>query len=220
MRKITVFNRMSLDGAYAAADNKMDWFIQDPALDRASHEILDIDTLILGRTSYKELEANWPRLAADPNAPKALRMIGEEMNNLKKIVFSTTLNEVTWENSELHKGDLPQEVRKIKRRTGRNIAIFGSGTVVKQLAAEGLIDEYLLIVTPVVLGTGKSLFGNDKEQALTLVESRVSDTGNTMNHYVVAQRPRKATPANRSSTAAASTSPEGAGWAEPAPSTR
>jgi dihydrofolate reductase len=102
---------------------------------------------------------------------------------MTKVVFSKTLREVTWVNTRLVKDDLLGEVKKLKGGAGPDITIFGSGTVVGQLAHEALIDEYLIIVTPVVLGTGKPLFKDVKNMNLALIESRKFDSGNVLLHY-------------------------------------
>lgn len=94
------------------------------------------------------------KLASDPKAPQDLKKISNELNEMKKLVVSKTLSEVTWKNSALIDGNLAEEVKKIKQADGKDIVIFGSGTIVQQLTAEQLIDEYLLCITPVILGTG------------------------------------------------------------------
>lgn len=91
---------------------------------------------------------------------------------MAKVVFSTTLNEVGWENSKLYNDNLAEEIRKLKQEKGSDIAIFGSGTIVQQLANEGLIDEYLIVVTPAVVGAGKPLFKDVKKMNLKLLETR------------------------------------------------
>ena len=102
---------------------------------------------------------------------------------MTKVVFSKTLKEVTWENSKLVKGDVTKEVSKLKQGEGLDIVIFGSGTIVQQLTDEGLIDEYLIAVTPVILGAGKPLFKDVKKINLELLETRNFKSGNVLLHY-------------------------------------
>jgi dihydrofolate reductase len=183
MRKIVMFNRVTLDGFYARPDGSIDWFINDPEVDKASHEMMSPDTVIFGRVTYENFEAVWPAMAKNPSAPEGAKKIAGELNRMTKVVFSTSLKVVSWENTRLIPGDLPQEVEKLKQGEGADITIFGSGTIVQQLAREGLIDEYLIALTPIVLGAGRSMFEGINEQRLTLLESRAFDSGHVMLHY-------------------------------------
>src|SRR3990172_9106801 len=99
---------------------------------------------------------------------------------------SKTMKEVTWENSKLLHGNLIEEVKKLKQGSGASIVIFGSGTIVQQLSNEGLIDEYVLTVTPVVLGTGKPLFKDVKKLDLKLLGTRSFNSGNVLLRYALA----------------------------------
>jgi dihydrofolate reductase len=99
------------------------------------------------------------------------------------IVFSKTLKEVTWQKSKLVEGNLIKEIHKLTQGEGPDIVIFGGGTIVQQLTNEGLIDEYLIAVMPVILGTGKSLFKNVKKCNLELLEARDFNSGNVLLHY-------------------------------------
>jgi dihydrofolate reductase len=121
----------------------------------------------------------------DPKAPKQMKAVAEELTKMTKVVFSKTLkeNEITWENTRLFRGNLAEEVRKLKQAKGAGIMILGSGTIVRQLANEGLIDEYVFIVTPVVAGDGKPLFRDVKESKLELVETKAFKSGNILVHY-------------------------------------
>jgi dihydrofolate reductase len=185
LRKLVMFNRVSLDGFYAGPNGSIDWFIRDSEVDRALRQGAKSDTLVLGRVTYQLFENVWPRMAADPNAPEEARSTGKELNQMTKVVFSRTLKEVTWENSKLVSGDISQEVRTLKQGPGSDILIFGSGSLVQQLAPEGLIDDYFMLITPLILGTGKSLFEGVKNINLKLLESRSFETGNVLLHYAI-----------------------------------
>jgi dihydrofolate reductase len=139
--------------------------------------------MLLGNTTYTLFENSWPPIARDPTAPEAMRDLAEEINRMTKLVFSKTRKEVTWENSKLFPGNLIEEVKKRKQENGTDIIIFGSGSIVQQLANEGLIDEYLLIVTPVVLGTGKPLFKDVNKLNLQLLQARDFKSGNVLLRY-------------------------------------
>jgi dihydrofolate reductase len=185
MRKIEMLNRVSLDGFFAGPKGEIDWFIHDPEVEKAAHEMMNPDTLLLGRVTYQMFESYWPSVGKDPNAPQDARRTANELNQMTKVVFSRTLKEVTWENTKLAKEDLAEEVKKLKQGEGPDITIFGSGTIVQQLARKGLIDEYLLTVTPVVLGAGKPLFKDLNRFSLKLLETRNFTSGNVMLHYEV-----------------------------------
>ena len=183
MRKIVAFDWASVDGYYAGPNGEIDWIMQDPAIDRAVHERMNPDTLLCGRVSYQMFENVWPKVAEDPNAPKAMKKLADEMAQMTKVVFSKTLKEVTWENSKLFHRDLIEEVKKLRRSKGADIAIFGSGTIVQQIANEGLIDEYLFAITPVVLGGGRSLFTDVEKLNLELFEVKKFKSGNVLLYY-------------------------------------
>ena len=188
MRKIIAFDWVSVDGFFAGPNREIDWVVQDPEIDKAAHERMSPDTLLCGRVSYQMFENVWPRVAEDPKALKAMKKLADEMAQLTKVVFSKTLKEVTWENSKLFHGDLIEEVRKLKRRKGADIAIFGSGTIVQQLANEGLIDEYLFAITPVVLGSGRSLFTDVENLNFELLETKHFKSGNVLLYYKAKKR--------------------------------
>jgi dihydrofolate reductase len=105
------------------------------------------------------------------------------MNSGQKVVFSRTLNKTPWQNTRLINGNLPQEVRKLKASAGEGIVILGSGTIVSQLAQENLIDQYQLIVNPVVLGAGRTLFEGVNTLRLKRVQSRTFNNGNVLLTY-------------------------------------
>ena len=106
------------------------------------------------------------------------------MNNSPKVVFSRTLEKVSWSNTKLVKDGLTAEIRKLKNEHGNNIAIMGSGSIVSQLAQERLIDEYQVVVTPVVLGKGRTMFDGMKEKLrLQLANSRTFSNGNVLLTY-------------------------------------
>jgi dihydrofolate reductase len=180
-------NRISIDGFFAGLNGEIAWFIHDPKVDQAAHEMMHADTLLLGRTTYQMFVSYWPHVAKDPDAPAEARQIADELGQMNKVVFSKTLKELDWVNSKLVKGDVAQEARKLKQGNGPDITLFGSGTIMRQLAREGLIDEYLLTVTPVVLGNGKPLFQTTKRSNLTLAEARSFRSGNVLLHYRVNQ---------------------------------
>jgi dihydrofolate reductase len=128
-------------------------------------------------------ESYWPQVAKDPNAPKEMRIIADELTEMTKVVFTKTLDAVNWKNTRLVKDDIIQVVQKLKQGEGADIAIFGSGTIVQQLANARLVDEYLMVVTPVVLGKGKPQFKDVKKFEFELLGARNFKSGHVMVHY-------------------------------------
>jgi dihydrofolate reductase len=119
----------------------------------------------------------WPTPAARENDP----VVAERMNSLPKVVFSRTLAKASWSNTRLVKGDLATEVRKLKHEPGVGMAILGSGSVVSQLAQAGLIDEYQIVVKPVALGEGRTIF--KQKLSLKLTQTRAFTNGNVLLAY-------------------------------------
>ena len=184
MRKIVMFNLVSLDGFFAGADGNIDWHVVDEEFNQAAIEMIrSYDTILFGRITYQLFENYWPKAALDPKISKEDKIIANKINKMRKIVFSKTLDKVTWKNSELVKGNIENEVKKIKKSPGRDIVIYGSGTIVQQLATAGLIDEYRIMVNPVVLGSGKPLFKDVSILNLKLIDTRVFRSGNVLLNY-------------------------------------
>jgi dihydrofolate reductase len=191
MRKIVMINWISVDGFFAGPNGEIDWMIRDPEVDKALHEprsdqpeSAGSDTMLLGNTTYTMFENSWPQIAKDPNAPEELHKLADEVIGMTKIVFSRTRQAANWENSRLLRGDLVEQVKRLKQQGGAPILIFGSGTIVQQLSNAGLIDEYYFALTPVVLGEGKSLFQDVKKLTLRLLEARYFKSGNVLLRYV------------------------------------
>jgi dihydrofolate reductase len=110
--------------------------------------------------------------------------VAEAMNNLPKVVFSRTLDKAPWKNTTLVKGDIAAAVRKMKNEPGPGMAILGSGSIVSQLAQAGLIDEFQIVVNPIVLGRGKTLFdGVNEKLPLKLIKTRAFRNGNVVLYY-------------------------------------
>ncbi len=183
MRRVIMLNRVSVDGYFAGPNGEIDWFVRDPEVDKAAHKGEVIGTALFGRTTYELFESVWPKIEADPKAPKEAQETAKELTQMTKIVFSKTMNNVTWRNSVLRKGHLTDEVRRLKQEDGSNIIIFGSGTIVQQLTNEELIDEYLFVVTPIILGAGKLLFPGVKKLNLELSETKSFASGNVLLRY-------------------------------------
>ena len=144
----------------------------------------EVDAFLLGRRTYEIFAASWPKVT-DPEDP-----IAGPLNNLPKYVASRTLEEVSWEGSELLKGDLATEVVELKRRPGRELQVHGSVGLAQTLIQHDLVDEYRLLTYPVVLGKGKRLFADGaKPAALNLIDHRTTSTGVSIDVYTPAGEP-------------------------------
>ena len=182
MRRLMVFNQVSADGYIADRNGDMSWAHKhDPEWTAfVSGNASGGGTLLFGRVTYQMMASYWPTPQAAANMP----VVAERMNALPKIVFSRTLQDAPWNNTKLLKGGLAEEVRAMKESAGEDIVILGSASIVSQLARAALIDEYQMVVNPVVLGAGKSMFaGLDKRLDLRLVKSRIFSNGNVLLCY-------------------------------------
>jgi dihydrofolate reductase len=185
MRKLVASFFISLDGVVQAPgpeDNfelagwTMPYWDDDvAAFVQAGMEAAD--TLLLGRVTYQGFAAAF----ASSTGPDA-----EIMNNYRKYVVSTTLEQAEWNNTSLIKGNAAEEVAKLKQQPGRDIGMSGSGTLVQSLLQEGLIDELNLLIYPVVLGRGKRLFQEGSNLTLKLKQSKTSSSGVLLTTYQVA----------------------------------
>ena len=182
MPKLTVFNNVSLDGYFTDAKGDMSWaHVDDPEWNAfAAENAKGGGVLIFGRVTYDLMASFWPT----PAAAKAYPDVAKGMNRQRKVVFSRTMDKAEWKNTKLVKEDLPGEIRKMKKDRGEGLVILGSGTIVSQLAQEGLIDEYQIIVTPVILGKGRTLFEGVKDKVkLKQTKSRTFKNGNVLLTY-------------------------------------
>lgn len=194
MRRIVAFDRVSADGYFAAPDGGLDWVVPEEELDRAAADNLGgADTLLFGRRTYVMFESFWPHTVdEDPHAPgrhsPEIRAMGAWINESAKLVFSRTRTEVPWRNSRLLPAFDPREVEALKQQPGKDIMIFGSGSIVSQLTEHGLIDEYRFVVSPTFLGSGQPLVsGVPKRVRLELLEARAYPSGNVMLRYALAK---------------------------------
>ena len=181
MRKINVFIYVSLDGFFAGIQGEIDWFKtikKDKEFDKEAHEQAGAEgTILFGRTTYEMMKSYWP-------TPEAMRTdpgMAKSVNNSEKIVFSRKLESVeegpNWKNVKLMNEINKENITKLKKQKGNDITIIGSGTIVRQLTDLGLIDEYQLMVVPVVLGEGKSFFTYVQQMEMELVEAKAYKNG-------------------------------------------
>jgi len=171
MPKLIVFNSVTLDGYFTGEHGDLSWAhssTQDPEWQSfVSENAKGGGVLVFGRITYEMMASYWPTPLALQNDP----VVARQMNALPKLVFSKTLERAEWNNTRLVQGDPVGEMRKLKQEPGQDMVILGSGSIVAQLAQAGLIDEYQLVVKPVVLGKGRTLFEGVR-QTLTLRPAR------------------------------------------------
>jgi dihydrofolate reductase len=184
MRKLLVFIHLTVDGYFADTNGDMSWAHKNNedaewkafVAGNASGGGL----LLFGRITYELMAGYWPTPSAMQNDPA----VAEGINKQPKVVFSRTLDKASWNNTRLVKSDLAAEVRKLKQEPGERIVILGSGSIVSQLAQEGLIDEYQIVVNPIALGKGKTIFDGVKEKLnLRLTKTRIFGNGNVLLCY-------------------------------------
>ncbi len=182
MRKVIVSNLVSLDGFIARSNGDLDWFVVNDEFFNYSYDLLTkVDTILFGRNTYQGMANYWP--TANPGDSPMV----DKMNQHTKIVFSTTLDSTpwgAWNNARLVKDEIGAEITNLKQQSGKDMVIYGSGSIVSILAQLGLIDEYQLVICPVILGKGISQF-KDVEPSikLNLIESRPFKNGSILSYY-------------------------------------
>src|SRR5215211_2953508 len=182
MRKVIASELVSLDGVMEKPEEWAFSYSNDEMEEANAAGMADSDAMLLGRVTYEGLAAFWP------NQPGGTPMV-DHINSVRKYVVSGTLQEpLEWQNSTLIKGDIAEEIAKLKRQPGKDITIIGRGSLVRSLLRDGLLDELGLMVHPIVLGSGKRLFedGSDRKP-LELVDSRTFGTGVLYLTYQPAQ---------------------------------
>ncbi len=185
MGKIISFTHVTVDGFFAGPKGEIDWFGHQDEEDRqfAAEASRGSGTLVFGRTTYDLMRAFWPT----PEAARSNPDVAEVMGSAPKIVFSRTLKAVKdapgWENTRVIPEITRESVLNLKKESGRGLAILGSGSIVQQFSRLDLIDEYQLMVNPVLLGTGKYLFKDVNRSSLKLLESRTFRNGRVFLRY-------------------------------------
>jgi dihydrofolate reductase len=181
MSKLVLFNAMTLDGFFAGPNGEIDWHNVDEEFNDFAIEQLDeAGGLIFGRITYEMMASYWPTsegMADDP-------AVAGRMNDILKIVFSKTLDGVDWSNTRLVKGDAVEEARRLKAQPGKDLFIFGSADLAATFTRAGLIDEYRVLIMPVVLGKGQPYFKDvDHPFALQSLNARTFHNGNVLLYY-------------------------------------
>lgn len=182
MGKLTLFNFITLNGYYKGLNEDISWHRHEAEeADYAAESANTGDsTLVFGRVTYEMMQGFW----TTPMAMEVNPGVATGMNHAEKIVFSRTLHKVNWHNTRLVKEDMIGEIQRLKAIPDKNMTILGSGSIVSQLADAGLIDAYQLMLDPVALGDGATLFkGISRKLDLKLTNSRVFKSGVVMLDY-------------------------------------
>ena len=184
MRKLIVFCHLSLDGVAALPSSSLDWVAYDPDLEKYVKPIVSAtDTALYGRVTY-ELMKYFRTVEGNPNASAHEREHAKWIENVEKVVVSASGMTSDWNNTKVIRANIKEEVQKLKNIPGGNITVFGSPTLANALIKDGLVDEYWLSVSPIILGEGKRLFKDVKDSTkLKLLEEKTFDSGAIALHY-------------------------------------
>lgn len=173
MRKLVSLMHVSLDGFAAGPNDELNWIMYNPDVEKNAHDLIyGMDATMYGRVTYEGMKSYWPIAAELPETSPAEVAYAHWVNGVPKYVISNSLESSDWAGTVFVRGDLAAEVNAIKQQPGKAIALLGSPTTVRALAALDLIDEYHVNINPVILGVGKpALAGTDHPPQLKLVES-------------------------------------------------
>lgn len=182
MRTLSIFNNISLDGYFTDALNDMSW----------AHGADDADfnafvagnasgdgVLVFGRITYDMMAGWWP----SDMAAQAMPEVAAGMNAMTKYVFSRSMTSADWQNTQVFNEDAVEAMRRLKAGAGGAMVVLGSGSLMSQLAKAGLVDDYQVVVCPVVLGAGRTMFEGIDRRDLTLTESRAFKNGKVFLRY-------------------------------------
>lgn len=181
MKRVFLFNMMTLDGFFEGPNREIDWHnVDDEFNEFAIAQLHEIDTLLFGRVTYQLMASYWPTQEAIQSDP----IVAGLMNSMPKVVFSRTLRKVEWNNTTLVSENSFAEISRLKQHSGKDLAVFGSANFAMTLILHNLIDEFRIMVNPLVLGKGKPLFeGANGRLDLKLLKARTFRSGNVLLYY-------------------------------------
>lgn len=175
MRKLSVFNFITLNGYFKGVNDDISWHRHGEEESAFAAEGAQTESVLLfGRKTYEMMASYWPAPEGIRDAPE----VADGMNKSEKIVFSRTLTSPTWKNTRVIKENIVEEIRKLKQTPGNDLTVLGSGSIITQFAAAGLIDDYQFMVDPVVLGEGSPTFqGLPEKLDLKLTQTKSFKSG-------------------------------------------
>lgn len=181
MRKLTTFQFISLNGFYKGVKEDISWHRHGSEENEYSADSLQPGNILLfGRVTYEMMAGWWPSPIAMEQDP----IVAKGMNDAEKIVFSRTLEKTTWTNSRLVKENIVEEIKRLKQLPGKDMTLLGSGSILTQFAAHRLIDSYQVMIDPVAIGNGTSLFGNlEQPLDLELTSAKTFKSGTVLLEY-------------------------------------
>ena len=180
MRKMFSFMITSADGYHADPGQALDWQTIDEEFSQfALAQLREAGTLVFGRVTYELMAAFWPTPAGEESDPD----VAKAMNTTPKIVISRTLPQATWAGTQIISSHAEEELAKLKQQPGKDIVIPGSSTLTAGLLHTGLLDELRILVNPVILGQGRSLFAGAGKTSLKLLKTQQFTSGNVLLYY-------------------------------------
>jgi dihydrofolate reductase len=184
MRKIIFSIPVTLDGFIEGPQRELDWVNADDELHDFYTDLLRTGDLVLfGRVTYELMVNYWPMAPTDPKASESMKRFANTLNPLRKLVYSKTLNSVGW-NSQVVETFNPKDILELKSQTGKNILLSGGATMAQAFFNNGLVDEYIPVIQPVVIGSGKALFGGlEKSLNLSFLSSQRFRSGAVAIRY-------------------------------------
>lgn len=182
MRKLILSMFVSLDGYISGPKGELDWFFVNRDLDDDADKFLDtVDTMLLGSATYKLFYDFWPTATVKDD------IIADKLNGLHKIVFSKTLKDAPWgkwEPVKIISSNFLEEIKELKMQPGRDLVVWGGAKLAQYCIDLKLIDEYRLLVCPVILGSGKQLFNPADRQNLELADTKIFSSGIIRINYL------------------------------------
>ncbi len=186
MRKVIVAMQVTLDGFIEGPNGELDWAMKEDEETWKDHfELMrSVDTLLLGRVMYPAYEKYWLAAPTNPSSTKSEIEYARLADRTQKIVFSKTLEKVEWKTTRIIKDHSAEEILKMKQQPGKDMMLLGGAGLVSSFMNLGLIDEYHLVLNPVVLGGGKPLFKDVKKRhTLKLINTKALKSGKVVLHY-------------------------------------
>lgn len=184
-RKLKLQVQMSIDGFVGGMNGELDWMTwnwDDELKDYVIKLTNSVDTILLGRKMTAGFISHWTNAVSNPKNPEF--EFADKMVNYHKVIFTKTLEKSIWANTELAKGNLMDEITRLKNGSGKDIIVYGGATFVSNLIKSNLIDEYYLFVNPAAIGAGLSIFSKlETRRSLRLLNAKRFDCGITLLNY-------------------------------------